>query len=183
MAETLLETERLILRPLRDGDRAVWLEHMNTPAVMAHLGGVRSEAQIDQSFAAMAAAADLPFLFVALRACGTLIGKAGLLRIAEPAAPDAIKGEVQMGWSLRQDAWGHGYASEAARAMLGHGFGPLGLDTIWAQTSDSNVRSTRMMERLGMTRLPAFDYSDPDYPLADNPATVWSLAQRDWEAR
>ena len=183
MAEAILCTERLVLRREAPGDRAAWSAHMNTPAVMAHLGGPRSEAELDRSFAAMAEAADLPFLFV-VRACdGELLGKAGLSRIAEAPAPEEIKGEAQIGWSLREDAWGHGYAREAAEALLAHGFGALGLPRIWAQTSDSNARSTRLIERLGMTRHDALSYFDPDYPPADNPAVVWSLTAEAWAAR
>lgn len=180
MADDSLITERLCLRGEREGDKAIWLKHMNTPAVMANLGGVRSEADIDRSFAAMADRSDLPYFFVALRSDDTLIGKAGLSRIAETGAPERIKGQAQVGWSLREDYWGQGYAREAALALLNHGFGRLGLSEIWAQTSDSNIRSTRLIERLGMKRRSEFDYTDPDYPPEDNPATIWSLTKADW---
>ncbi len=183
MTDVEIVTERLVLRREAPGDRAAWSEHLNTPAVLAQLGGIRTESQIDRAFAAMAAPGVLPQLFIALRTDDSLVGKAGLYPIAETGAPDVLAGGVQVGWSLREDAWGRGYAREAAEALLAHGFGVLGLPRIWAQTSDSNARSTRLIARLGMRRREELDYADPDYPPADNPATVWSLDAGEWCAR
>ena len=60
--------------------------------------------------------------------------------------------------------WGHGYATEAARAALDNGFGELGLDEIVALTVPANRRSRRVMERLGMTRSPEDDFDHPRLP-------------------
>ena len=66
-------------------------------------------------------------------------------------------------WALEiRGAWGQGYASEAARAALNYGFGPLGLPEIVAVTMARNTRSQAVMRRLGMTRDPAGDFDDPD---------------------
>ena len=67
--------------------------------------------------------------------------------------------------------------------MLGLGFGSLGFPVIFAQTSESNRASTRLMERLGLERMPALDYVDPDYPAADNPTTVYRMSREEWVAR
>jgi RimJ/RimL family protein N-acetyltransferase len=64
--------------------------------------------------------------------------------------------------------------------VLQHGFEAMALPEIWAQTSDSNAASTRLMARLGLTRQPELSYSDPDYPPEDNPAAVYRLTHAEW---
>ena len=71
---------------------------------------------------------------------------------------------VEVGWRLAADQWGHGYATEAARAALAYGFDALGLDEIVSFTSNTNVRSWRVMERLGMRRDPSGDFEHPNVP-------------------
>lgn len=181
----IAETARLVLRREQPGDFAVWLEHLNTPEVMGRIGGVQTPEKVAESFAKMAASNaedELPFVFVALKTDGTLIGKCGLACIGETNAPDALKGQVQIGWSLRADCWGHGYAREAAEAMLRLAFGQIGLATVFGQTSESNAASWGLMKRLGMTRLAELDYFDPDYPPEDNPTMIWSLERAAWQA-
>lgn len=186
MAEIVAETERLVLRRETDGDQAVWLEHMNTPQVMAFLGGPQPPARVAESFARMAAAhaaGGLPFMLVALRSDGMLIGKCGLATIRESGAPEQLRGQPQVGWTLRADCWGQGYAREAAEAALDLAFGRLALPAVYAQTSETNVPSWRLIERLGMTRRAALDYTDPDYPPQDNPTKVYGLDRATWHRR
>ncbi len=71
---------------------------------------------------------------------------------------------VEVGWRLAAFAWGHGYASEAARASLAYGFGELGLTQIVSFTARRNARSMAVMERIGMTRDPADDFDHPRVP-------------------
>jgi RimJ/RimL family protein N-acetyltransferase len=186
MAEVLAETGRLVLRTEVEGDRAVWLEHMNTQQVMEHLGGPQSPEKVAEGFEKMAAAhaaGEVPFLLVALKDDGTLIGKCGLATIATPSAPAELQGQVQVGWTLRADCWGHGYAGEAAEAALGLAFGRYALGTVYGQTSESNAPSWRLIERLGMVRRGELDYDDPDYPPRDNPTKVYSLERSAWQER
>ncbi|WP_338900050.1 GNAT family protein [Streptomyces sp. TG1A-60] len=63
-----------------------------------------------------------------------------------------------------RSTWGRGYATEAARAEVGYGFGDLGLAEIPAVTTAANLRSQAVMRRLGMTRDPADDFDDPSVP-------------------
>jgi len=186
MAETVAETERLVLRRERPGDLAVWLEHMNTPEVTAMVGGVQPPENVAESFARMAAAAadgTLSFYFLALKADGSLIGKGGLSRIDTPVAPDELRGAVQIGWTLRADCWGRGYAREAAEAALSLAFERLDLPRVYAQTSQRNTASWGLMERLGMARRADLDYPDPDYPPDDNPTMVYQLDATAWRSR
>jgi RimJ/RimL family protein N-acetyltransferase len=177
------ETDRLVLRREAPGDLTVWLEHMNTPAVQAMVGGVQPPEKVAESFARMAAdEGPLAFYFVALRTDGTLIGKAGLSRIETACAPGELQGAVQVGWTLRADFWGQGYAREAAEAALEMAFERLALPRVYAQTSERNTASWGLMKRLGMTRRPDLDYDDPDYPPEDNPTFVWDLDRAAWQA-
>lgn len=174
----MIETARLILRVQREDDLDWFFEHMNTPAVMRHLGGPRSREAVAagmvrnaESFARTGAG----FWTIFLRESGELAGKCGLGTIAGEHAPPELGGQPEIGWSLAEPFWGRGLATEAARAVLRYGFGTLGHVTIFSQTSTSNVASTRMMERLGFERHAELDYVDPDYLAADNPTTVYGL--------
>ena len=185
-AEVVAETERLVLRREQPGDLDVWLEHMNTPEVMARVGGVQPPEKIAEAFVKMAdgAAESGPsFHYVALKSDGTLIGKCGLSRIDTAVAPDALRNEIQVGWTLRADFWGQGYAREAAEAALGLAFDRFGLARVYGQTSESNVPSWRLMERLGMRRCAELDYADADYPPEDNPTMIYRLDAAEWQAR
>jgi RimJ/RimL family protein N-acetyltransferase len=183
----VIETERLILRAPEPRDLAWQLEWLNTAAVMRYLGGAtRPVETLSAGFernAASMAKGELAFFTVVLRESGAIIGKCGFSQIEEERAPLAIRGAVQIGWSLAEPFWGQGLASEAALAALGHGFDAFGVEAIWAQTSDSNLASTRVMARLGLTRCPELSYSDPDYPPADNPAIVYRIQRGEWAAR
>jgi RimJ/RimL family protein N-acetyltransferase len=91
---------------------------------------------------------------------GRFIGFAGL----DPVDDGLPFTGIEIGWRLIRSAWGHGYATEAARAALDFGFGPLDLSEILAVTTTTNVRSQAVMRRIGMTRDPADDFDDPDVP-------------------
>lgn len=70
-------------------------------------------------------------------------------------------GMVEVGWRLAAEHWGHGYATEAAREALRFGFTDVGLDEIVSFTVPQNVRSVRVMERIGLVRDPAGDFDHP----------------------
>lgn len=174
-----LETERLILRPPAAEDLPWLLAAMNTDAVMRHLAGVRTAAEVEEGLAADIAAFAAPDghrrWTVWLRESDQRVGRVGLFHVRSPAAPPALQGQREIGWTFAEPHWGKGYASEAAERALGFAFGDMGLPRIFSQTSESNAASTRMMQRLGFTFRPELGYDDPDYPPHDNPTTVWSL--------
>ena len=108
-----------------------------------------------------------------------LIGLVGLWQL-DPALPFAPG--VELGWRLARPYWGRGLALEAARASAGFGFGELGLSELVAYTAAGNVRSRRLMERLGMTHDPAEDFTHPKlavgHPLAAH--VVYRLGAGEW---
>lgn len=143
-----LETERLVLRPVRPEDAAFMLQLLNAPGFLQHIGdrNVRSEADA-AAYIATAAVFDgfggLGFNVVEERATGAAVGICGLVKRDALDAPD-------VGYAFLEAAWGRGYAQEAAAAALAHGLTELGLDKVVAITSPENAGSRRVLEKIGM---------------------------------
>lgn len=113
---------------------------------------------------------------------GTFVGFTGLTR---PRFDAPFMPAVEVGWRFARDAWGRGYATEAARASIAFGFDVVGLDEIVSFTSPANVRSWRVMERLGMTHDPADDFDHPRLPEGSplRRHVLYRLRRSDWERR
>lgn len=86
---------------------------------------------------------------------GTFLGYARIMPVLR-GHPLGVHNEI--GWRLNREAWGQGYASEAAKAALDDGFARLGLKEILSYTAETNLRSQAVMERIGMSRTPAKDF-------------------------
>lgn len=162
-----LRTERLLMRRWRDADREPFAALNADPEVMEFFPAplVREESD------ALAARIEREFerhgfglWALELREGGEFIGFAGL---AVPPFEAHFTPAVEVGWRLARPAWGHGYATEAGRAALAHGFGELGMGEIVSMTTAGNRRSRAVMERLGMTRDPADDFEFPTLPPGD----------------
>jgi len=154
-------TERLILRPweLRDIDPFAALNAH--PEVMRYFPATFTREETAAFVERVAALEDqgLGFQPVEERATGDLVGIVGMAPV-KPEFPSAPATEI--GWRLARHHWSKGYASEAARAWLAHGFGALGLEEIVAFTFTGNAPSRRVMERLGMRHNAADDFENPD---------------------
>jgi RimJ/RimL family protein N-acetyltransferase len=177
----MIETERLCLRNWRDGDAALFSRHTNTPAVMRWLGGVQTpefqEEIVRDRFMRWQEERGFTFWVVERKADGAFLGFCGL-KIADGDG-SSIAGEMEIGWRLREDAWGQGYAKEAAIASLDHAFDVLGAPRVFAITFRQNEGSWGLMERLGMRPRPDLDYDDPRFP-ALNPTIIYEIDQADW---
>jgi len=185
VADTVAGTERLILRRWRDADVELWLEHLNTPEVRRHLGPVDSPEKVAEKFVRLEASwakNGYSFLAVERREDGLFLGACGIADMDSPAAPEEMRGAPEIGWQLRADCWGHGYATEAARVVLALAFERFGKPVVYSQTSENNRGSWRVMERLGMERAEWLDYHDPDYPPEENPTKVYRLTRQAWTA-
>ena len=159
-----LATARLRLRGWRDADRRTFAALNADPEVMRHFPSTLSEAASDRLVAAIVEGwqAHRFGLWAVERAGdGVLLGFTGLAR---PSFEAHFTPAVEVGWRLARNAWGHGYATEAARAAIAFGFETVGLDEIIAFTVPANVRSRGVMERLGMTHDPADDFDHPKLP-------------------
>jgi ribosomal-protein-alanine N-acetyltransferase len=161
---TVPETERLIMRAWREDDLEPFAALNADPIVMeffpstltrqeSHALVVRITAQLDT----------LGYGLWALEVAetGEFIGFTGL---AVQTFPAHFTPAVEVGWRLKQSAWGHGYATEAALAAVAYGFHEGDLDEIVSMTATLNVRSQRVMQRIGMTRDPADDFDHPNVP-------------------
>jgi RimJ/RimL family protein N-acetyltransferase len=165
----VIQTERLILRQWRDADREPYADIMVEPEVGKWLGGPFTREQAYERvarFRASLAATGMGRLAIERKSDGRLIGHCGLA----PTAPDQPMPQgLEMGWALAPDAWGAGYATEAARAVIDDGFARRGPDEILAFTGTANLRSQGVMQRLGMVRMPERDFDHPllvaDHPL------------------
>ena len=183
-AAEAIQTERLWLRNWRPGDEARFYDHCNTPAVMRWLGGVRSREfiyDVAARFADWQERYGHTFWVAERREDGAFLGFCGL-KIAD-GANSSIFGEIEIGWRFREDAWGKGYAKEAAAASLDHAFGELGAEQVIALTVIQNEASWGLMKRLGMRRREDLDYVDPDWPEHMNPVIVYSITAEEWRAR
>lgn len=91
---------------------------------------------------------------------------------------------TEIGWRIRFDQQGCGYATEAARAALRFGFERVGLDEIVSFTTRANTPSRHVMEKLGMERDPADDFEHPSLPAGHRlrPHVLYRLARERWEA-
>ena len=161
----MIETERLILRAFREDDREPWAAINADPRVMAFfpapLTRAEADAAIDRMNASIAATG-VGFWALERKADGRLLGFAGLHRVGHATLP--LHGQWEVGWRLAHDAWGQGYASEAARFALRLGFDAMGLGRIHAYTARGNLRSVAVMQRIGMVPAPALDFDHPALP-------------------
>jgi RimJ/RimL family protein N-acetyltransferase len=159
MAE--IRTERLIMRGWRESDLAPWAAMNADPEVRRYLGPPLTFEQASAWVLTFQDDLDrygFGFWALEVRASGEFIGFTGLRTVDEEVP---VTG-VELGWRLARPAWGHGYATEAALAAVGYGFGVLGLPEIVAVTVAGNLRSRAVMRRIGMTSDPAEDFDDPD---------------------
>ena len=144
----LLSTERLVLRPVMADDHAAVLAHWTQPDVRrflfdgAALSGVEVAETIEESIGDFAARGFGVWL-IELGSTADLIGTAGLRPLGSSG--------LEIFYSLAPGAWGHGYATEAARAVVEYGLGPLGLPEVLAEVDEGNAASVAVVRRLGMT--------------------------------
>ncbi|MGC5022907.1 GNAT family N-acetyltransferase [Micromonospora sp. DT47] len=160
---TEIHTDRLVLRDWRESDVPIWAAMNADPQVREFLGPLLTAEQSAASVWSFQDDLDRKgygFWAVEVRDTGEFVGFTGLDDVDDEAP---LTG-VEVGWRLARSAWGHGYATEAARGALRYGFGTVGLPEILAITTATNLRSQAVMRRLGMATDPADDFDDPDAP-------------------
>jgi len=180
-----LETEQLLLRRWREEDKVPFAAMNADPAVMeffpALLTRAESDALVDRFDAEMVERGFCPWA-VELRESGTFIGFIG-----PHGAPESVSfaPAVEVGWRLARPFWGRGFATEGAGEAVRYGFDVVDLEEIVSFTSVVNLRSRRVMERLGMSRSPDEDFEHPHVPEGDplRPHVLYRLTRDDWRAR
>jgi RimJ/RimL family protein N-acetyltransferase len=176
------ETDRLVLRQWREEDKAPFAAMNADPEVMTYfpapLGREESDLIVDRNRRRIAGRGWGLFA-VDTKETGAFIGLVGLARpsFAAPFTP-----AVEIGWRLARPFWGRGFATEAATAVVAMAFGPLGLRKLVSFAPPANLRSQRVMLRIGMVRVPDGDFLHPglaaDHPLALH--ALYRLRARDW---
>ena len=177
----VLETSRLTLRNWTDADIAPFMAALNTPNVMRWLGGVQSEEMFRAAYDRIQGYASNyghTFWIVERKSDGALLGFCGLKRVN--ADGTELKGEFEIGWRLREDAWGQGYAREAATESLRAAFEDYGATFVVALTVAGNEGSWRLMQRLGMKRRHDLDFTDPRYGPELNPVIIYAIDKNIW---
>ena len=144
----MLTTGRLVLRPVTADDHAALLAHWTQPDVRQFLfdGAALSAAEVAETIEESIgdfAARGYGIWLIEFRSGTGLVGTAGLRPLEESG--------LEIFYSLTPGAWGHGYATEAARAVLEYGLGPLGLPEVLAEVDEGNTASVAVVKRLGMT--------------------------------
>jgi RimJ/RimL family protein N-acetyltransferase len=134
------------------------------PRVMEYMPGLLSEEESDAIIARIEGHFEqYGFGLWVVEICN-VASFAGFLGLLVPRFETHFTPCVEIGWRLSAEHWGHGYATEGARAALAFGFEVLGLEEIVSFTVPGNRRSRRVMERIGMTYNPADDFDHPFIP-------------------
>lgn len=151
---TPLETGRLLLRQPAEADVTALAEMNADPEVMRYIGdGTPWPLDPERVRTGIARAneawAELGYgmLSVIVKETGEY---AGWVTLAEPKFLPDILPAVEIGWRLRREHWGHGYATEAARPLLDYGLTEGGLDRVVSIRHVDNIQSKRVMEKLGL---------------------------------
>lgn len=154
-----LKTERLLIRdwqPATDAEAAIAI--YGDPAVTQWIGDKSIDTTIEAVQARLQRYRDrataqpgLGCWAVVHHESQALIGT--LLLMPLPGRDNQPSGRVEIGWHFRPESWGHGYATEAAHAVMQAGFKTLNLPAIYAVTLPENDRSVRVTQRLNMTDL------------------------------
>ncbi|HVV64656.1 MAG TPA: GNAT family N-acetyltransferase [Rhizomicrobium sp.] len=172
-----LETERLILRGLKQEDFEALAEIMADPDVARYLTGeplTRAEA-----WRSLAVALGHWRLrgygvwAVERKTDGAFLGRVGMIN------PEGWPG-LEIGWTLGKPHWGNGYATEAARAAMSYAFCTQPVDRLISCIDPDNLASQRVAQRLGETRgeRRILQIAGKDYTV-----DIWSVARADWMRR
>lgn len=169
--QDMIETERLILRKMREDDAGAFFEIFSDPIAMRYFGvvfdrprmnkWVRDNLEHEQQHG-------YSLLSVILKDNGKIIGDCGL-------ETDKIDGRliVGIGFDFNRSYWGKGYATEAAIAVLKYGFTQLNLDSIYGWIDPQNSPSQRVAERIGMSVDRYVDRGGKKYAL-------YGIKKKDW---
>lgn len=163
----MLETEHLYLSPLILADASWWYDHLRDPAVSAKIGGFRQPFTLDQ-------AEDCCRMFAEFNEKG--LGY--LAAIFEKSAPATPIGYVGMAWRkqerprdvwevgywMAKEHWHKGYTAQALNGLIEQGAKPMGLKSLFAELSQCNGGSCRVLKKCGFTRRDEFIKATPDNP-------------------
>ncbi|MEP6618900.1 MAG: GNAT family N-acetyltransferase [bacterium] len=172
----MIETERLILRPVLLDDLDRWADMMADEESCRYVGGVQKKPIVWRSLTSQAGAwalTGVAMFSVIEKSTGLWVGRVG------PWNPFGWPG-TEVGWSLHRDSWNKGYAMESAVATMDYAFNVLGWTDIIHTIDPGNAPSQRVARRLGSRlrgpgQLPA--------PYEDSPVEIWGQTREEWTHR
>lgn len=172
-----LETERLILRAWKPEDFEHHARFMADPDVARYLSGEpQSRADAWRSMATIVGHWTLRgygFWALERKSDGHFVGRCGLWN------PEGWP-SLEVGWTLGQEYWGQGYATEAARVALDYAFTTQNVDRMISVIHVDNVPSQKVAERLGETR---GERRDLTIGGKTHPVEIWSISRDEWRRR
>jgi len=174
-----LSTRRLVLRAWCDADRSAFHALNSDPTVMATIGPVMTRAESDAFMnRIMQHFTEHGYGAWCVEYDGECIGYTGFM---VPWFRDGI----EIGWRIRSEHWGNGFAPEAALECLRHGFGDLGFDEVLSFTAVTNAKSQRVMHKIGMTYDAGDDFDHPGVPDGNplRPHVLYRIDRTSWERR
>jgi ribosomal-protein-alanine N-acetyltransferase len=159
-----LRTDRLLLRQWQERDLEPFADLNADAEVMRYFPAKLTREQSDAL--ATAVRRDIDKQGWGLWAVEVIGGPSfiGFVGLNEPTFDAHFTPAVEVGWRLAREHWGHGYATEAAKAAIDFGFGELDLQEIVAMIAPANARSRAVAEKLGMSRNAADDFDHPRIP-------------------
>jgi RimJ/RimL family protein N-acetyltransferase len=175
----VLTTPRLLSRSFRRDDLPHYAALNADLEVVRYLGGVPLSREESDQLAVWAqerhAREGTGLLAIECREGGAFLGMCGLHCLA-----DWYPDDIEVGWRLAREHWGHGYVTEAAAAWLEHGFTTLGLPRIISVTDPPNLRSLAVMHRLGML---VDHHAELEYEGSVFHAVIHAITAEQWSAR
>jgi len=178
--QVFLETERLVLRRFTEADVDHLVDLDSDPEVMRFLtGGTPTPRAVIESeilprfLRYYQRFAGFGYWAAVEKATGAFLGWFNLVP-PEDGSPD----DVELGYRLHRSAWGHGYATEGAHALIRQGFTELGVRRVHATTYQDNLASRRVMEKVGMRLVRSYRLTPADL-VAEG--TFHSTSQDLWE--
>jgi RimJ/RimL family protein N-acetyltransferase len=154
-----ITTERLVLRSFLPRDVDDVLAYRSQPDVVRYIPGEARDREQVSDLVAHSTTAGLiddkhTHVTLAVELDGRVIGD---VLIHLDGLDGADGRQVELGWVFAPDVHGHGYATEAARAITTAAFAEVGVHRVWAQLEPANTASSRICERLGMRREALFE--------------------------
>ncbi len=184
----ILETERLILRPFREGDENDLFEYLEKPSVNCF--DCMKLKDIDEAREGVKKRAeDGEYYFaITLKENGKVIGEIDAYPEKDPHSEDAVADTFSPCWMLNKDYQGKGYAYEAAYVFYDYLFSEKGARRIYAYTEDYNVSSQNLCRKLGMRHegtfmeYVAFVKDEDGDPVYEN-TMQFAILKKEWDSR
>jgi len=179
LSEVVIETKRLRLRTWNEAYGDLLNTHCNTNEVMKHLGGKQSpekHAEMVEWLIEQQRDYEITFWLMERKQDKEFLGFCGLIKVDDPDS--TVLGATEIGWRLRSDMHGKGYAKEAAAACLSYAFEKTDGLRVVSRTVKANVESWGLMQSLGMRHDHRLDYTARE---ETEPFIVYVATYKDWE--